>query len=198
MTKPKPRPVDPEPADSGNEDPPAPSGASSSEPRTPEPAPDSSGAGLAPPPVGEQAQVWRERDEYLELAQRTQADFENYRKRVAKETQDAEARGRASLARELLTVADNLERALDASEPGNPLANGVRLVYEDLAGALERAGVEGYEPSGEVFDPEHHEAVLTQPVPANEDGRIIDVHEKGYRLDGQVLRPARVTVGKAR
>ena len=139
----------------------------------------------------------RERDEYLELAQRTKADFENYRKRVANEATAAEARGRASLVRELLTVADNLERALAASEPGNPLVNGVHLVYEDLIGTLKRAGVESYEPAGEVFDPEHHEAVLTQPAPPEQDGHVIDVHEKGYRLDGQVLRPARVTVGKS-
>src|SRR3954471_837756 len=83
----------------------------------------------------------RERDEYLSLARRTKADFENYRKRVSREAAQAEARGQAALARELLSVVDNLERALAAAEPrndgaSNHLAEGVRLVYEELSGVL--------------------------------------------------------------
>ncbi|MEX0992816.1 MAG: nucleotide exchange factor GrpE [Solirubrobacterales bacterium] len=76
------------------------------------------------------------------------------------------------------------------------LASGVRLVRDELQNALGRAGVESYEPLGEPFDPEWHEAVLTQPVPGHDDGKIVDVLAKGYRLDGQVLRPAQVAVGK--
>jgi molecular chaperone GrpE len=140
----------------------------------------------------------RERDEYLQLAQRTKADFENYRKRVARESAEAEARGRASLARALLPVLDNLERALAAAEPidretaPNHLVHGVKLVYEELAGVLRGAGIESYEPVGEEFDPDWHEAMMTRP---GEDGRVLEVVEKGYRLNGQVLRPARVVVG---
>ena len=139
-----------------------------------------------------------ERDEYLQLAQRTKADFENYRKRAARESAEAEARGRASLSRALLPVIDNLERALAAAEPidrdtpPSHLAEGVKLVYEELAGVLRGAGIESYSPAGEAFDPDWHEAMMTRP---GEDGQVLGVVQKGYRLDGQVLRPARVVVG---
>ena len=142
----------------------------------------------------------KERDEYLALAQRTQADFENYRKRVGREAAEAEARGRGTLARSLLPVLDNLERALAAAEPidrdtaPNHLAHGVKLVYEELAGVLRGAGVESYSPDGEAFDPDWHEAMMTRP---GEAGKVLEVLEKGYRLNGQVLRPARVVVGAA-
>jgi molecular chaperone GrpE len=140
----------------------------------------------------------RERDEYLELARRTKADFENYRKRIDREAAQAEARGRAGLARELLSVVDNLERALAAAEPqdeqaDNHIAEGVRLVYEELAGVLKSAGVESYSPTGEQFDPDQHEAMLTRP---GKPGEVLEVFQKGYRLNGQVLRPARVVVGE--
>jgi molecular chaperone GrpE len=141
----------------------------------------------------------RERDEYLELAQRTRADFENYRKRVAKETSEALARGKSELARKLLPVIDNLERALDAGRGGSShedLARGVALVHEELRGTLEAAGVEAFDPIGERFDPELHEALSTQPAENTEAGVILETVEKGYRLNGQVLRPARVVVSK--
>jgi molecular chaperone GrpE len=148
--------------------------------------------------IGElQADVERERDEYLELARRTKADFENYRKRVAGEAAQAEKRGRADLARQLVPVLDNLERALANSQQGEAsLAEGVRLVYEELRSVLERNGIESYEPAGEVFDPAWHEAMLTRLAPAESVGKVLEVLEKGYRLDGQVLRPARVVVGQ--
>jgi molecular chaperone GrpE len=142
----------------------------------------------------------RERDEYLEVARRTKADFENYRKRVDREAAQAEARARAELARKLVSVLDNLERALAAAQPmdrelaPNHLAEGVRLVYEELAGVLSNAGVESYEPVGEPFDPNWHEAMMTQPAGAESSGKVLEVLQKGYRLDGQVLRPARVIV----
>jgi molecular chaperone GrpE len=145
----------------------------------------------------------RERDEYLELARRTKADFENYRKRVDREAARAEARGRARLARELLSVLDNLERALGAAEPADgdaaqsDIAEGVRLVYEELAAILANAGVEAYEPAGEEFDPELHEAMMTKPAPAEDAGKVLEVLAKGYRLNGELLRPARVVVGAA-
>jgi molecular chaperone GrpE len=143
------------------------------------------------------ADLSRERDEYLELARRTKADFENYRKRVSREASEAEARGRAALARELLSVVDNLERALAAAEPRddgvrNHIAEGVRLVYEELSGVLANAGISSFEPVGEQFDPDQHEAMLTKP---GNEGEVVEVFQKGYRLNGQVLRPARVVVG---
>ena len=148
------------------------------------------------------ADTERERDEYLDLAQRTKADFENYRRRITKEVQQAQSRGRAELARSLLGVVDDLERALAAAEPRGSdaapghLAEGVRLVYESLAGVLRNAGLESYEPAGEPFDPDLHEAMMTRPVEPDDAGRVVEVLEKGYRLDGQVLRPARVVVGE--
>jgi molecular chaperone GrpE len=142
--------------------------------------------------------VERERDEYLELARRTKADFENYRKRVAGEARDAERRGRASLVRELLPVLDNLERALKAAERNEgSLYEGVKLVLDEFEAVLERSGIESYEPAGEAFDPEWHEAMMTRPAGANDAGKVIEVLEKGYRQDGQVIRPARVVVGEA-
>jgi molecular chaperone GrpE len=141
----------------------------------------------------------RERDEYLELAQRTRADFENYRKRVAKDTSEALARGKAELARELLPVIDNLERALATGrDPAahEALARGVALVHEELRSRLQNAGVEAFDPTGEPFDPQVHEALSTQPAEGTKSGVVLETVEKGYRLNGQVLRPARVVVSK--
>src|SRR5215213_4930954 len=146
--------------------------------------------------VADVAAVEKERDEYLELAKRTKADFENFRKRVSRDAAEAEVRARALLVKELVPVVDNLERALAAAgEEEDHLAHGVRLVYEELVAVLRRAGVESYEPVGESFDPEWHEAMLTRP---GEVGQVLDVLEKGYRLNDQVLRPARVVVGAAK
>jgi molecular chaperone GrpE len=139
----------------------------------------------------------RERDEYLELAQRTRADFENYRKRVAKETTYALARGKAELARELLPALDNLERALSSSSAdAEALAKGVSLVLDELREKLKGAGVEAYDPTGERFDPSLHEALSTRTKEGAEAGVVIETVEKGYRLNGQLLRPARVVVSE--
>ncbi len=146
----------------------------------------------------------RERDEYLELAQRTKADFENYRKRVAGEAESARRRGKSDLAAELVPVLDNLERALLAADidpaaelsVDGALEQGIVLTYRDLRETLERAGVQAYDPSGEKFDPELHEAISTRPAGEVEPGTVLDVVQKGYRVDGQVIRPARVVVGE--
>jgi molecular chaperone GrpE len=137
-----------------------------------------------------------ERDEYLSLAQRTQADFENYRKRAAKEQAAAEARGVARLAREVLPALDNLARALEAGTSGEDLVAGVRLVEAELQAALERLGIEAYTPQGEPFDPNYHEAMARQPVEGAEPGTIVEVYQRGYRMNGAVLRPARVVVAE--
>lgn len=143
------------------------------------------------------ADVKRERDEYLELAQRAKADFENYRKRAARDVAEAERRSKAALARELVPAIDNLERALES--PGGDaegLAKGVALVLGELRATLERAGVESYDPAGERFDPAWHEALQTRATPDTEAGVVVETLERGYRLDGQVLRPARVVVSE--
>src|SRR5690349_8858851 len=141
----------------------------------------------------------RERDEYLELAQRTKADFENYRKRVARETSEALARGKADLARQLLPALDNLERALaTGSDPAahGALVEGVAMVRDELHNRLQAAGVEAFDPTGERFDPQLHEALSTMPAEGTESGIVLETVEKGYRLNGQVLRAAKVVVSQ--
>jgi len=138
-----------------------------------------------------------QRDEYLALAQRTQADFENYRKRVAREARVAQARGVGGLARELLPALDNLDRALDAAAADDPLLDGVRLVRAELHAALARMGIESFSPLGETFDPEVHEAMATAPQPlegGGGSGTVVEVYQPGYRLGESVIRPARVVV----
>jgi molecular chaperone GrpE len=153
-------------------------------------------------PEDELTVALRERGEYLALAQRTQADFENYRKRAARDAAAAGERAKSGLVRELLPVVDNLERALDAvavgergdGQPAEHLSDGVRLVHSELIAVLARNGVEVFDPRGEKFDPELHEALSMRADDGAEAGTVLDVVEKGYRLNGAVLRPARVVV----
>ncbi len=136
----------------------------------------------------------RERDEYLALAQRTQADFENFRKRKAREVSEAETRGVARLAKELLPALDGLELALKHLD--EEAAEGVRPVHNEFAAALARAGIEGFSPEGEPFDPNQHEAMSKRAVEGAEPGTVADVFQRGYRVNGTVLRPARVVVAE--
>jgi len=165
-------------------------------------SPDSAGNGAADrveKDLDELGAARRERDEYLELAQRTKADFENYRKRVARETSEALARGKADLARQLLPALDNLERALaTGSDPAahGALVEGVAMVRDELHNRLQAAGVEGFDPTGERFDPQLHEALSTMPAEGTESGIVLETVEKGYRLNGQVLRAAKVVVSQ--
>jgi molecular chaperone GrpE len=132
-------------------------------------------------------------EDYLALAQRIQADFENYRKRAAREAAAAGERAKSGLVRELLPIVDNLERALASAEEGEQhLAEGVRLVHSELIAVLERNGIEQFDPSGEKFDPAEHEALSVRDE--GESGLVVDVVEKGYRSNGTILRPARVVV----
>lgn len=137
----------------------------------------------------------RERDEYLALAQRAQADFENYRKRMARETAQAMDRGVSRLARELFPALDHLELALKAGEAeGGELLKGVRMVQGEMLGALNRAGIESFSPTGEPFDPNEHEAMVQRPAEGFDPGTVVEVYQQGYRINGVVLRPARVVV----
>jgi molecular chaperone GrpE len=147
-------------------------------------------------------------DEYLELAQRTKADFENYRKRALRDAAAAQDRGVVKLARELLPAVDNLDRALEAAQAASgddadpaengssPLVSGVKLVHADVIAALARVGIERFSPEGERFDPEYHEAVAQLPVEGVQPGTIVEVYQRGYRLGDSILRPARVVVAK--
>jgi molecular chaperone GrpE len=134
-----------------------------------------------------------ERDEYLALAQRTQADFENYRKRMGREVGAAENRGIAKVVKEILPALDNLELALQAAGDGE-VADGFKLVRNEFLAALARLGIEPYSPEGEPFDPSEHEAMSQLPVEGVETGTVASVYQQGYRIDGTVLRPARVVV----
>ncbi|MBK5220514.1 MAG: nucleotide exchange factor GrpE [Thermoleophilia bacterium] len=148
------------------------------------------------------AEAQKERDEYLELAKRTQADFENFRKRMAAEVQAASKRSKAQLAAEVAPVLDDLERALQAagldpegdSEDG--LAHGVLLVFRGLRETLKRNGIEQVDPKGEKFDPNLHEALSTMPVEGAEPGLVVEVMQKGYQYEDQLIRPARVVVSE--
>jgi len=148
------------------------------------------------------ADTQRERDEYLDLAKRTKADFENFRKRMSTEVQAAGARGKAEVIREVVPALDDLERAIQAagldpegdSEDG--LAHGVLLVFRSLRDTLARNGVEAVDPRGERFDPTQHEALSTQPAEGVESGTVVEVMQKGYRAGEQLIRPARVVVSE--
>jgi molecular chaperone GrpE len=140
------------------------------------------------------------RDEYLELARRAQADFENYRKRMAAEVQAAAMRGKVEVARGVVPVLDDLERALAAAgldpegDSEDPLAHGVLLVFRNLRETLGRSGVEVVDPKGDKFDPNFHEALSTVQVEGAEAGVVVEVMQKGYRFEGQLIRPAMVVV----
>jgi molecular chaperone GrpE len=146
----------------------------------------------------------QKRDEYLELAKRAQADFENYRKRMAAEVQAASVRGKVEVGLGLIGVIDNLERALaavgiepgDEKPPAEPLAEGFFLTYRELCAVLGRAGIESFDPAGERFDPAWHEALQKLAVEGTEPGTVVETLQKGYRLGEQLIRPARVVVSE--
>ncbi|HEU0251214.1 MAG TPA: nucleotide exchange factor GrpE [Solirubrobacteraceae bacterium] len=144
--------------------------------------------------LGEMVKTAAQRDEYLALAQRTQADFENYRKRVARDATLAQDRGVAKLTKELLPALDNLDRAIEAAQAEDPLLEGVRLVRSELGAALARAGIEAFAPLGEPFDPNHHEAMAQQPVEGAASGTVAEVYQNGYRMGETIIRAARVLV----
>jgi len=132
--------------------------------------------------------------EHLDDLKRLAAEFENYKKRTAREQASLSTRATERLVKELLPIVDDLERALEAAEEHEEakLEEGVRLVHRQLAAALQREGLAEIETSGK-FDPHVHEALLSQPSDADE-GNVIEVLQKGYRLGDRVLRPARVVV----
>jgi molecular chaperone GrpE len=151
---------------------------------------------LPEPDEAPEAPAEDEAAKYLALAQRTQADFENYRKRAAREVAAASDRGMAKLAKELLPALDHLDLALRAAEEhgGGEFAKGIRQIQDELVGALGRVGIQAYSPKGEPFDPSEHEAMASQPVEGAEAGTVAEVYQQGYRINGTVLRPARVVV----
>lgn len=150
-----------------------------------------------------------QRDEYLDLAQRTKADFDNYRKRMAAENTAARVRGRLEFAAGLIEAVDNLERVMSAEKidldealngdlPADaPISvQGVIVAYRDLNATLKKADVEVYDPAGEAFDPTFHEALQALPAEGIEPGVVLEVLQRGYRSGDTVIRPARVVVSQ--
>ena len=135
----------------------------------------------------------RERDDMRALAQRVQADFENYKKRVQRDQAETAERSAALLVEQLLPVLDNFDLALsNLGDADEQVRKGVELVYADFVAVLERAGVERIATDGMPFDPEMHEAV--QHEPGAGEPTVVATMRSGYRLKGRVLRPAMVKV----
>ncbi len=148
--------------------------------------------------ISELEALQAERDELLDTLQRVQADFDNYRKRMARENALALDRGVEKLARELLPALDHLALAIKAAEEhdAGEWLKGIQLVQGELVNALGRVGIQPFTPLGEPFDPNQHEAMAQQPSEEAESGTVLEVYQQGFRINGQILRPARVVVAQ--
>jgi len=139
----------------------------------------------------------REAAAHLDTAQRLQADFDNYRKRVARDAEDAAKRAGQRVISEMLPALDNLERALahvEAGGTGEQLVDGVRMVLQQVLDVFGKEGVERIDPVGQPFDPNEHQAVGQAERTDVPDGTVVDMYQAGYRMHGRVLRPAAVVV----
>jgi molecular chaperone GrpE len=169
------------------------------EPRDTEAVPDTAARSQAPD--GDEASslvaAIAARDEAIDRWKRAAADFDNYKKRAAREREEYVTLANERLVKDLLPILDDLERALAAVGEHQEAAveEGVRLVHRSLATLLERNGVREIDANGK-FDPHVHEALLSQPSDA-EEGSVIDVVQKGYTLGDRVVRPARVVIAAA-
>ncbi|PKQ20217.1 MAG: nucleotide exchange factor GrpE [Actinobacteria bacterium HGW-Actinobacteria-6] len=134
---------------------------------------------------------------HLETAQRLQAEFENYRRRVTRDQGDLVARAGQRIVEDLLPVLDNLERAIDHTTAGGDLEQllkGVEMVHQQVIDVFGKEGVEVIDPFGAEFDPQLHHAVSQREDLEVPDGTVLDVFQKGYSLGGRVVRPAMVVV----
>ncbi|MDP2183729.1 MAG: nucleotide exchange factor GrpE, partial [Actinomycetota bacterium] len=130
-------------------------------------------------------------------AQRVQAEFDNYRKRMQRDQADAVARAGQRIIEGLLPIIDNLERAIDhatVSGAATELLSGVEMVYGQLLELLAREGAQQIDPFGEPFDPVKHQAVQTREDPEMPDHTVVEVFQKGYEMGGRVVRSAMVVV----
>jgi molecular chaperone GrpE len=138
-----------------------------------------------------------ERDQYLSLLQRTQADFENYQKRNQRERDQERRFAHFGFARELLTVLDNLDRATAAAQQAKetgPLVQGVAMVQNQLLELMRRHGITPIEALGQPFDPNLHQAVMQEPTDTAPPNTVTKVLERGFMIHDRVLRPAHVAV----
>jgi molecular chaperone GrpE len=140
--------------------------------------------------------VSAERDAHKELVQRVAADFDNYRKRQVREREQQAVAANERLVLDLLPVLDALELAVDAfdNHEAEKVREGVAYVHRALLAALEKAGATTIDPHGTQFDPAEHEALMAQPDPTADEGVVLQVHQRGFRLGDRVIRPARVVV----
>lgn len=150
-----------------------------------------------PPPSREEIEaVRRERDDLQDQILRKRAEFENYRKRVERDRQQAAADGAAAILSGLLPTLDNLERALQAEGSEKTLREGVELTLRGLLSFLESQGFSLRDPRGEPFDPRTHQALSYEPVPGFADDTVVDVFRKAAFLKDRLLRPALVKVAR--
>lgn len=147
----------------------------------------------------ELAEATQERDQFRSLAQRTQADLVNYRRRVEEERQELQKTANARLILDLLAIMDDFGRALanvPAQEDRATWWEGVELIHRKLQRVLEREGISPIEALGKPFDPWEHEALLHLESPDRPEGEVVGVIQEGYKLHGKLLRPAQVVVAK--
>jgi molecular chaperone GrpE len=152
----------------------------------------------APAAAGERREAEAAEDEvakWKDVAHRKAAEFDNFRKRMARENASAAERGAAKLVKELLPALDHFELALK-SAGDDEVSKGFALIRDELVAALERAGVQRFSPEGEPFDPAEHEAMVARPAEDADPGTVVEVYQQGYRINGTVLRPARVVVAE--
>jgi molecular chaperone GrpE len=148
-------------------------------------------------PEEELAKLRHSHDELKDRLLRNAADFENYKKRTKKEVDEAQARGRESVLKEILPVLDNLERALQHAPEKDPLAVGVRMVEKQLLASLERFGIVRFSAIGQPFDPSLHDAIQQVETVEVPPGTVAMEFAKGYKAGDRLLRPAMVAVAKA-
>ena len=139
----------------------------------------------------------RENEELRDQLLRRRAEFENYRRRVERDREQAGQEAAAGVFRALVPTLDNLDRALQAGGDQSVLREGVELIRRELLALLESQGVEIEDPVGRRFDPQAHQALSYEPAPGHEEGTVVEVFRKGYAFKGRLLRPALVKVAKA-
>jgi molecular chaperone GrpE len=148
------------------------------------------------PGGAELAEARRQRDEYLDQLQRSRAEFANYQKRARAQAETDRQYAVADLARDLLPVLDNFERALEAARKAGAtsIVEGLEMVHRQLLATLAKHGVEPIPALGQPFDPNQHEALMQQPHAEHPEGTVVGELTRGYRLRDRVLRPSQVAV----
>jgi molecular chaperone GrpE len=142
-------------------------------------------------------EVRRERDSLQDRLLRTAAEFDNYRKRMDRERRDLAEYTAAEVVAELLPIIDNLERALQAADPEDPLRKGVELIHKQMLDVLRKRGVKPIQALGADFDPNFHQAVIHEVSSDHREGEVIEELQRGYVVGDRLLRPAMVKVAKS-